>query len=216
MDRHVDACADDDVVMTLIGSLHSNIDALLNLLGVLAQAAGPPCPVRLPEQSLAAPAAEVEAETAEQLSDLSQQPSHFSPCACAKVSSSSVAPASTGTSSSTTSSTRTLSLSLQEKWFKLMMAPVGSKGEKCVEYREVKGYWTTRLENRTFDQVEFTWGYGRHRPAFTAEWLGLSRGPVDVRFGSEHICSDDMYHIHLGRVLSTRGVENACTCKSPP
>lgn len=75
-----------------------------------------------------------------------------------------------------------LHLTLKKCWFDEIAA-----GTKKIEYREIKEYWRTRLENRQYDEIHFRNGYQKNAPRMRVEWRGLSMG--------------DYYQIHLGRVL---------------
>ena len=43
-----------------------------------------------------------------------------------------------------------LHLTLKKQWFDLILS-----GEKTTEYRDVKPYWITRLEGKTYDEIHF-------------------------------------------------------------
>jgi hypothetical protein len=79
-----------------------------------------------------------------------------------------------------------LHLTLKGKWFDLIL-----KGEKKIEYREIKPYWTKRLfdngkENK-FDYVVFRNGYTKNSPTMKVEFLGIRK--------------NKRYEILLGRVV---------------
>ncbi len=90
---------------------------------------------------------------------------------------------------------RILHLTLKKKWFDLI-----AKGEKCVEYREIKPYWKKRLlvyHNqyygiKEYDEVHFRNGYKRTSPFMKVEWKGLHN---DVFEGKR------CFAIELGRIL---------------
>ena len=53
------------------------------------------------------------------------------------------------------------------------------EGRKKNEYRRNNEYWRKRLINpdgtaKIFDIIQFTNGYGKHRPAMRVEWLGVT------------------------------------------
>ena len=64
---------------------------------------------------------------------------------------------------------RILTLTLKKKWFDMI-----ASGEKKEEYREIKPYWTKRLEDtplapfvlnmKKFDKIKFKNGYGIQEP----------------------------------------------------
>lgn len=76
-----------------------------------------------------------------------------------------------------------LYLTLMKQYFDEIAA-----GAKKLEYREIKPYWTKRLEGKVFDEVIFKNGYSKNTPTMRVEWLGMTR-------------NDTHYVIHLGKVL---------------
>jgi len=79
-----------------------------------------------------------------------------------------------------------LHLTLEREWFDDI-----ARGVRNEEYRELKEYWKTRLEGRTYDIVRFRNGYASDAPVMDVEFLG-----VDKR--------QDYYAIRLGKVLSLK------------
>lgn len=84
-----------------------------------------------------------------------------------------------------------LELPIKEQWYRLILA-----GEKTVEYREIKPYWTQRFigagllsptdrqpSGKTADVV-FRNGYGKNRPHFKATVI-LSTGEGVEKWGAE-------------------------------
>lgn len=75
---------------------------------------------------------------------------------------------------------RILHLTLKKKWFDLIKS-----GEKKVEYREKKDYWTKRFfksngnELKPYDFIIFTNGYGKDKPKLKVEWKGISIGEFE-------------------------------------
>jgi len=61
-------------------------------------------------------------------------------------------------------------------------------GTKKVEFREIKPYWTKRLEGKTFDVIVFKNGYSKTSPTMRVEWLGMDKGEA-------------LYSIKLGKIL---------------
>jgi hypothetical protein len=80
-----------------------------------------------------------------------------------------------------------LHLTLEREWFDGIV-----RREKKEEYRELKDYWKTRLEGRTYDIVRFRNGYATDAPEMDIEFLG-----VDKR--------KDCYAIRLGKILRVKG-----------
>lgn len=81
-----------------------------------------------------------------------------------------------------------LYLTLKKKWFDLIKS-----GEKRIEYREVKPYWTKRFFDRDglmkyFDEIHFRNGYGKDKPLLITEWWGM-------------IELDGMYEILIGDII---------------
>jgi ASC-1-like (ASCH) protein len=66
-----------------------------------------------------------------------------------------------------------LHLTLMKKWFDLIKS-----GEKKVEYREIKPYWTKRLFDKEgkpikYDFILFRNGYSKDSPKMMVEFLGI-------------------------------------------
>ncbi len=96
-----------------------------------------------------------------------------------------------------------LQLTLKKKWFDLIAC-----GEKKFEYREYKPHWITRLLDkggiRTYDEVRFTNGYGKHRPFIRAEFEGAAiiDGEHCSPDNGEPLMREQKYFvIGLGKVL---------------
>lgn len=79
-----------------------------------------------------------------------------------------------------------LKLTLHRQWFDDI-----ASGSKKIEYREIKPYWITRLEGKTFDEVHFRNGYNTNAPFMRIECLGINR-------------NHQYYQIHLGQILEVR------------
>ncbi|HRO75773.1 MAG TPA: ASCH domain-containing protein [Crocinitomicaceae bacterium] len=60
-----------------------------------------------------------------------------------------------------------LHLTLTKKWFDMMVT-----GEKNIEVRKPSKWIMSRLENKEYDVVKFTNGYGKDKPWFIAEYKG--------------------------------------------
>ena len=81
-----------------------------------------------------------------------------------------------------------LHLTLKKRWFDLI-----AKGEKTIEYREMKPYWTKRLfvnsyECKSFDVIHFKNGYAKNSPRMEVVFKGSA-------------CDGFQYLIYLGKVL---------------
>lgn len=91
-----------------------------------------------------------------------------------------------------------LHLTLKKKWFDMI-----ASGEKVEEYREIKPYWTKRL-NKDFELVQFRNGYGHDKPmmVFVIEGIDIGRGNPD--HGADP--DNDVYRIKLGRLVKSADV----------
>jgi len=76
-----------------------------------------------------------------------------------------------------------LNLTLYRKWFDKIKS-----GEKKYEFRDIKPYWTKRLEGKTYSEIHFRNGYGKNRPFMCVECLGIE-------------IHKSRYCIKLGKVL---------------
>ena len=90
---------------------------------------------------------------------------------------------------------RILHLTLKKKWFDLI-----ASGEKKIEYRDLKPYWSKRLTDdyypKKFDEIYFTNGYGKDKPFMRVEWKGMK--------GVELCNNKGVYAIELGKVLEIK------------
>lgn len=97
-----------------------------------------------------------------------------------------------------------LPLTLTGKPFEVMVS-----GEKREEFRKKGSFIVKRLMHadgspKLYDYVEFTNGYGKHRPRFNARYLGFSVKPsVNRKYSNGLIVKTrkTTYVLHLGRVL---------------
>ena len=110
-----------------------------------------------------------------------------------------------------------LKLTLRKIWFDMI-----ASGEKTEEYREIKKFWLQRFTETypgppemvcvmkdgtrfefdfisEFDQVEFTNGYGKHRPKITLECKGIHIGTGKPELGAEH--GGNYFVIKLGKMI---------------
>lgn len=88
-----------------------------------------------------------------------------------------------------------LKATLHRRWFDAI-----AQGQKTEEYREIKPYWTKRLE-KSYDVVQFKNGYRKDAPVMRVEYLGHQvktiLHPITGRL-------ETVYAIQLGRVLETK------------
>lgn len=105
---------------------------------------------------------------------------------------------------------KTLQITLQKKWFDMT-----DSGEKKEEYRDIKMYWASRLMNgfpstfgiellnpdfKTFDFVHAVNGYGKNKPSWTRQCLGISIGEGNPEWGAE--IGKQYFIIKLGNKIS--------------
>ena len=109
---------------------------------------------------------------------------------------------------------RVLKLTLHKEAFEVMVT-----GEKNEEYRDVTKWIQSRLFTksdvgslivRSYDLVEFTNGYGKHLPRFTAHYIGFERRRSVQKSYSNglFISTGDVYAIKLGRIVSVENWPN--------
>ena len=95
--------------------------------------------------------------------------------------------------------TPTLHLTLKREWFNLI-----ASGEKKEEYREIKGYWDTRLEGRQYSQVIFRNGYSKGSRRVIVECLGITKGIGRPEWGAP---AEEVYIIKLGKIKAAGGTK---------
>lgn len=88
-----------------------------------------------------------------------------------------------------------LRLHIKSKWFNLII-----QGNKLEEYRDIKPYYKSRLQNKDgtfkpFKYVEFINGYGNQCPRAVFECRGIKEGLGDVNLGAPFVYC---YIISLG------------------
>jgi hypothetical protein len=83
-----------------------------------------------------------------------------------------------------------LHLNLVRKYFAGIAA-----GTKCIEYRKRTAYWKARLEERSYEVIQFRNGYNTKAPEMLVEFLGVRR----IRKWGE-----PYYAIRLGRILKIK------------
>lgn len=108
---------------------------------------------------------------------------------------------------------KVLKLTLKKQWFDMILS-----GEKKEEYRKVKPFWEKRLifnydelidelgvvEFAEYDLVEFTHGYGNHRPKVTLECKGIEIGKGNPDWGAP---LEDVFIIKLGNEVERKNVD---------
>lgn len=87
-----------------------------------------------------------------------------------------------------------LHLTLKKQWFDMI-----ASGIKKEEYREIKPYWSTRLLNRDYDQINFRNGYKKNAPRMLVEFKGLRADIGNIKWGAPP--SSAVYIIKLGNIL---------------
>ncbi|MFA6088494.1 MAG: ASCH domain-containing protein [Candidatus Woesearchaeota archaeon] len=83
-----------------------------------------------------------------------------------------------------------LNLTLLRKWFDEI-----ASGRKTEEYREIKPYWTTRLEGKEYDVIYFKNGYNKDAPFMIVEFKGLKKTKRNNKIE---------YAILLGKILDLK------------
>jgi hypothetical protein len=95
---------------------------------------------------------------------------------------------------------KVLRLTLHRKAFEIMIT-----GEKTTEYRQQSKWIMSRLYGKHYDLVEFSNGYSKVSPKFTAIYRGWSVEPtgysVDYSNGLKVDCKAGTVKIYLGPVL---------------
>jgi len=86
-----------------------------------------------------------------------------------------------------------LYLTLKKKWYDMILS-----GEKTQEYRDIKPYWTKRLEGKHYTHVVFRNGYTTDSPSFKIELLNISRGIGDTKQGAPNY---KVYILELGSIV---------------
>lgn len=89
---------------------------------------------------------------------------------------------------------RILYLTLKKQWFDMI-----NQGIKTEEYREIKPYWTKRLENKTYDVVIFKHGYAKDAPTMSFEINSIEIKEGNTKWGA--IPNQKYYVISLGKRL---------------
>jgi hypothetical protein len=79
-----------------------------------------------------------------------------------------------------------LHLTLKKIWFDQIASET-----KTIEYREVKPYWTARIENKEYDEIHFRNGYSKDCPFMRVEYKGYTK-------------RNNNYEIHLGKILEIK------------
>ena len=79
------------------------------------------------------------------------------------------------------------------------------EGEKTEEYREMKTYWHIRLQNKSYDFIKFTNGYGRYCPYVTIELKEVLSGLGIVEWGAPE--QESVYILKLGKILLSGNLE---------
>jgi hypothetical protein len=87
-----------------------------------------------------------------------------------------------------------LHLTVTKKWFDMI-----ASGEKKEEYRGIKPYWETRLQNGRYDAVTFKNGYSNESLIITFELLSIERGVGRVEWGAPE--GKEVFILKLGRVI---------------
>ena len=87
-----------------------------------------------------------------------------------------------------------LHLTLKKQWFDMI-----ARGEKKEEYREIKPYWNRRLNNKTFDAIQFRNGYSPTSPTMLVELREHLGGLGITEWGAPE--GEAVHILRLGRIL---------------
>ena len=112
-----------------------------------------------------------------------------------------------------------LHATLEKKWFNMILA-----GIKKEEYRDIKPYWIKRLLNadftddrkfvfddnqRHYDAIQFTNGYGKTAPTMLVEYHGVKVGNTKEGWADSY--KTEAFVLLLGKVLEAKNVEQVIT-----
>lgn len=88
---------------------------------------------------------------------------------------------------------RILHLTVIKNWFDMI-----ASGEKTEEYRGIKPYWETRLQNGRYDAVTFRNGYSEYAPRVTRKLLAIVQGIGNPKWGAPK--DKQVFILKLGEV----------------
>lgn len=99
-----------------------------------------------------------------------------------------------------------LHLTLKKKWFDMHLS-----GEKNIDYRDIKPYWTKRLFNKDgspkdYDVIVMKNGYSKNAPELTAVFLGVYEGVCNIEIAPKEWENKKMYCIRKGYIISTKNI----------
>lgn len=90
---------------------------------------------------------------------------------------------------------RTLSMPIKKQWFDLILSK-----QKLEEYREIKPYWTSRL-NKNISYLKLINGYGNKKPYLIIELKNMKVGTGKKEWGA---LEGELYYIlELGEIKKT-------------
>lgn len=89
-------------------------------------------------------------------------------------------------------------MTLRRVWFDAIV-----DGSKKIEFRQIKPYWTKKLEGRAYDVIEFRNGYAQDAPTMQVEYDGLTQAEIGYSNGEK----EKVYALKLGRVLWTKNYD---------
>lgn len=92
----------------------------------------------------------------------------------------------------------TLKLTLYKRYFDEILS-----GIKTEEYRLIKPRIEKMLE-KEYRYVEFTNGYGHHRPKILVEYLGFYKKKITIDLFSDQV---EVIAIRLGRIVEAKNIE---------
>jgi hypothetical protein len=89
---------------------------------------------------------------------------------------------------------KVLHLTLKRDWFEMIAC-----GEKPEEYREIKPYWTSRLQGKMYRAIQFRNGYRRDAATMLIELVGVWVGEGRPEWGAP--TGKLVYILKLGLIL---------------
>jgi len=88
-----------------------------------------------------------------------------------------------------------LHLTLKKKWFDMI-----ASGVKREEYRDMKPYWYSRLNNKKYDAIHFRNGYSKDAPNMLVELKCICYSIGKVEWGAPE--KEPVYILKLGKILN--------------
>ena len=115
-----------------------------------------------------------------------------------------------------------LHATLEAKWFHMILS-----GIKKEEYQTIKPYWIKRLLNadfeddrqfvfddnqRDYDAIQFTNGYGTHAPRIRMHYHGVKVGNTKPEWSAGYMT--EVFVLSLGKIIEIKNVSSVNLCMS--